>query len=92
MTLHRLRRRLHDSGRRLRDLAYARLAASFSGPLGPKGEAAAARAFRELVEWEAAQGTPLEAVLARLPQGPALELRRALSDALAAEGTGHTRP
>jgi hypothetical protein len=92
MSVQRLRRRVRETGRRLRDLAYRRLAALFSCDGGPTEEAVVERLFRDLIDWEAAEGTALEAVLARLPQGLALELRRALSDALAAEGRAHTRP
>jgi hypothetical protein len=81
-----------ETGRCLRDLAYARLGASYSGVLNPAGEADVERPFREIVDWEAAEGTPLETILARLPPGLALELRRALSDALAAKVRGRTLP
>lgn len=83
MSVRRIRNRLHDAGRRLRDRDYARLAAYWHGGVRPDEEARVERLFGDLAAGEAADGTPLEAVLGRLPPGLALEIRRALGARLA---------
>jgi hypothetical protein len=67
MTLSRLRQRLRRSGRRVRDLTYARMAALCVYPIRSRDEAVAERLFCDLVAGEAAEGTSLEAILGRLP-------------------------
>jgi hypothetical protein len=76
MTIRWLRLRLRDCGRHMRQRAYACLAALFSGPPRPGEEVAAGRLFRRLVDWEAAEGTPLDTVLGRLPPGLVQAIRR----------------
>jgi hypothetical protein len=48
--------------------------------------------FRDWVDWEAAEGTPLEAPLARLPQGMAAAIRWELAAMLADEGDVSNAP
>jgi hypothetical protein len=58
---------LWDSGRRLRDHLYVRLATLWCDSLLPEDEVDAERLFNMLVDCEVEQGTTLEALLARLP-------------------------
>jgi hypothetical protein len=88
MTIRRLRLRLRDSGRHVRQGAYARMAALCSGPPRPGEEAAAGRLFRRLVDWEAAEGTHLETVLGRLPPGLVQAIQREFGAVPAAKGAG----
>jgi hypothetical protein len=69
----------------MRDRAYARLAALYAGPLRPGDEAAVARLFCDLVDGEAAEGTPLEAMVGRLPPELDQAIRRELGALLAGE-------
>jgi hypothetical protein len=87
MTLRRLRQRLLNADRRLCEDLYARLAALWSASLGPEEEVLLERLFGKLVEREAAKGTPLEAVLARLPDDMVRELRRHLHNLHGAEAS-----
>jgi hypothetical protein len=91
MTIRRLRLRLRDAGRRVRDRAYARLAALCAGPPGPGNEAAAGRLFRQLVDWEATERTPLKTVLGRLPPVLAQAILREFGAILAAQEAGAER-
>ena len=87
MTLRRLRLRLLSADRRLCENLYARVAALWPASLRPEEAARLEWVFGRLVEREAARGTPLEAVLARLPDGMAQELRRHLQALLGAEAS-----
>jgi hypothetical protein len=68
MNVRRMERRLLEVGARIKDRAYARLAALWPGPLDPEEQEEARRLFHWLVEREAEAGTPLEDILRRLPQ------------------------
>jgi hypothetical protein len=83
MSLRRLRQRLRESGQRLRARSYARLAGYWHDGVLPEEEARVEGLFRRLVDEEAAEGTCLEAVLARLPGEMEEALRRALHGILA---------
>ena len=86
MTIHRLSQRLQDAGHHLRNRAYARLAVLGAGPPRPEDQVVAERLFCELTDWEAAARTPLETVLAWLPQGVVREIRQELGVTIAVEG------
>ena len=86
MAIRSLQRRLQHAGRRLRDHAYARLAAFWHDGVRPHEEEAAERVFRGLAAWEAAEGTLLEALLSRVPLGLAEAIWRELGATLAAGG------
>jgi len=85
MTARRLRLRVQDFRRRLRDRAYARLATLSAGPLRHDDEAAAVQLFRDLADREAAEGTPFETVLGRLPPNLTREIRLQFGVILAGE-------
>jgi hypothetical protein len=83
MTVRRVHLRLQEARRRWGDNAYARLAAFWRGGVRSDEEAAVLRLFCALVDWEAADGTPLTTLLARLPSEMADGIRRELGVILA---------
>jgi hypothetical protein len=82
MSLPRLRQRLRESGVRLRARAYARLTRYWNAGVRPEEEDLVERLFSNLVDGEVEAGTPLESLLARLPQDMVREIRRQIHVAL----------
>ena len=84
MAVRNLQLRLQRARRGLRDRVYARPAAFRRDGVRSAEEGAVLRVFCNPADWETAEGTPLEAVLARLPSEMAEGIRRGLGVILAA--------
>jgi hypothetical protein len=80
MRARNLDRRLDAATDRVCDQAYRRFERLVSGPgeMTAQDELEAARLFRVFADLEATRGTPLKAILARLPQAFADALRAAI--------------
>lgn len=87
-----MRRRLRNIAGRLLDRAYARQAAWWHGGVAPAEEAEALRLFVALTNWERAEGTPLEGILARLPPAMAEALCHTLRCQLKASDADEIYP